>query len=75
MAEPESDVDEANEDRYLDERADDPREGLAGGGAEHSNCDRNRELEVVRGDSEGEGGRLRVAGSPAGGRTRSRRPT
>jgi hypothetical protein len=31
---PEGHVDQSDEDGYLDQRADDPGEGLAGGGAE-----------------------------------------
>ena len=45
-SEPERDVDEADQDRDLDQRPDDSRQRLAGGGAEDADRHRDRQLEV-----------------------------
>ena len=57
---PERDVDEPDEDGHLDQRANDPSERLPGRCAEDAHSHGDRELEVVRGDREGEGRSLWV---------------
>jgi len=60
-AEPQGHVDESDEDRHLDQRADDAGQRLAGRRAEHADGDGDRQLEVVRRGREGERRRAGVA--------------
>src|SRR5699024_11353440 len=46
---PERDIDDADQDRNLDEGADDPSQGLSAGSAEGADSDGNREFEAVAG--------------------------
>src|SRR5699024_8677541 len=64
---PERDVDESDEDRYLNERSDDTGKCLTGCGTESADCDGDGELEVVARCGERERRRAGVAeaeGSP-----------
>ena len=69
-AQPEGDVDQADQDRDLDQRADDAGEGLAGGDAEDADGDGDGELEVVARGGEGERRGARVAAAERAGRAR-----
>ena len=71
-AQPEGDVDEADQDRHLDQRADHCGEGDAGFHAEHRDGHGDGELEVVSRSSEGERRRARIVGTDALGQEEAR---